>query len=162
MKRLEFRLETVLRLRQVQLETEQAKLHRLLAEQQRISASLENVLAERGEAKAFVCNLTQVESAELRIMSSFLLGLEARAGTFRRHLEENARSIQEQRPRVMQADRSVRLLTKLREKKVDEWKHEVDREIEMTAQEAWSSAQHLRKASSPEPPQKSLNALKRS
>lgn len=147
MKRFEFRLDSVLRLRQMQLESEQVKLQQLLAEKQRLNANLEEITKERRDVKASVYNLTNLDNAELRTMSAFLLGMDAQAGTLRARLDGMARPIEEQRQAVAKAERKVRLLEKLRGAKLEEWKRDVDREIETIAQEAWLSARHARRTS---------------
>lgn len=146
MKRFEFRLASVLRLRQVQLEAEQAKLQELLGEQQRLLRDLEAAAAERREAKEAVYSLINLDNAELRTMSAFLLGVDARTAKTHARLAEMARFIEERRQCVIKAERKVRLLEKLREGKRAEWKHEADLEVETAAQEAWLSARHLRLA----------------
>ncbi len=145
MKRFEFRLDAVLRLREVQLESEQVKLQQLLAEEQRLTAALEAIESERNGAKTFICKFDGLGSAELRAMSSFLLGMEARSGTLRTRVKEMSRPIQEQRESVLKAERNARLVVKLRERKMEEWKRESDREIETVAQESWQSARHVRR-----------------
>jgi hypothetical protein len=42
-----------------------------------------------------------------------------------------------QRTRVLAADRNERLLLKLKDKKLAEWRAENDRELETLAQESW-------------------------
>ncbi len=146
MKRFEFRLASVLRLRQLQLEAEQAKLQELVGEQQRLTRDLEAAATERREAKEAVYSLTNLDNAELRTMSAFLLGVDARSAKTRARLQEMAHFIEERRQYVIKAERKVRLLEKLREGKRAEWKHAADLEIETAAQEAWLSARHLRRA----------------
>lgn len=146
MKRFEFRLASVLRWRQVQMEAEQAKLQELVAEQQRLVRDLETAGAERLNAKAAVYNLTNLDNTELRTMSAFLLGVDARTAKTHARLAELAGFIEERRQVVIKAERKVRLLEKLREGKRAVWKHEADLEIETAAQEAWLSARHLRRA----------------
>lgn len=147
MQRFEFRLDSVLRLRELQLESENAKLQQLLGERQRLTNELEAIATERRNAKSSIYSLTNLENADLRTMSAFLLGLDARANTLRGRVQEMARSVDEQRQKVIQAERNVRLLEKLRARKFEQWKHEVDREIESIAQEAWISARHLQRSS---------------
>ena len=146
MKRLEFRLDTVLRLRELQLERERAQLLQLTGEQRRLESDLETIRRERQEAKAFLYEQGSLENAELRTMSAFLLGMDARTGVVRGRLEEIARSVEQQRQVALAAERKVRLLEKLRERKREAWKQETNREIETVAQEAWQAGQHVRRA----------------
>lgn len=151
MKRFEFRLDTVLRLRELQLERERAKLQQLVGEQQRLESDLEAIQRERQQAKSFVYEQGNLENAELRTMSAFLLGMDARTGVVRGRLEETARSVEQQRKVAIAAERKVRLLERLRERKLEVWKQETNREIERVAQEAWLAGRHLRRAESRRP-----------
>lgn len=147
MKRFEFRLDPVLRLKELQLESEQAKLEQLLRKQRGLTRDVEAITRERWQAKTAVYSLTHLENAELRTMSAFLLGLDARATTLRAQLAEIARAVEEQRQSVIKAERKVRLLEKLRGSKLEKWKRETSREIETVAQECWLSVRHVRRAS---------------
>lgn len=142
MTRFQFRLQSVLRWRQAQLDAERAKLEQLVAEQRKVNAAVEALRNERAQAKAFLSGKSDLQGVELRLVSSFLLGVEARAAKLRDHLRAITQSVEAQRKQVARADRNVRLLNKLREKKLEEWKQEADREIETLAQESWMAAQH--------------------
>jgi hypothetical protein len=50
--------------------------------------------------------------------------------------------IADQRQRVMAADRNERLLLKLKEKKLAEWRRQNDLELEALAQECWAATRH--------------------
>ena len=152
MKRFEFRLDSVLRLRQLELEAEEAKLQQFLGEQHRLSAALQSMATERHQAKAFVYNLPDFGTAELRNMSAFLLGLDVKTNTTRKRLEEAVQAVKAQRQRVVHAERNEKLLEKLRTRKLDEWKREADRELEDIAQDSWLSANRKRKEASLSPP----------
>ncbi len=152
MKRFEFRLETVLRLRERQLEAEQVKLEQLICEERRIASALDAVGTERQQAKAFLCSRTGLEGVELRNISSFLLGMDAQAGVLRERRAGINRSIEEQRQHVIQAERNARLLTKLRDRKLQEWRQEADRELESIAQESWAAARFARTKENPVSP----------
>ena len=142
MKRFEFRLDGVLRWREVQLEGERLKLQHLLADQHRLTVALETVLAERLQAKTFISNLANLANTELRSMSAFLVGMEARNGALRNRLLENSELVKEQRGSVLKAERNVTLLKKLREEKLKEWRREMDRTIEAVALDSWLAARH--------------------
>ncbi len=142
MKRFEFRLSAVLRLRQAQLELEQAKLQQLAAEHARLTSALAAVGVERSEAKAFLCSRSVLDTTELRNVSAFLLGTDARAGMLRRRLQEVAQLMEQQRKRAIEAERKVRLLTKLQHKQMQEWKRLADSEMEALGQESWLAARH--------------------
>ena len=148
MKRFQFRLQSVLRLREVQLEAEKAKLQYLLSEERKLMDALNASTAERLKAKTLVYGSAQIDSAELRCISTFLLGLEARAGLLRARINEIAQPIKNQTQCVIEAERSVRLLIKLRDARLHEWTQETAREAEIVAQEAWL-ATHARSEHAP-------------
>jgi flagellar biosynthesis chaperone FliJ len=144
MKSFQFRLASALRLREVQLQAEQSKLHELMAEEQRLQQSLEALQNERRDQLLLLQTAHELEATELRALSSFLVACDGRALGIRDAITRQARLIQEQRQHVLRAERNVRLLDKLRERKLQEWTLEASRQIETAAQEAWLAARHLR------------------
>jgi hypothetical protein len=116
---------------------EREKLNQLLAERARLEQSLASVAEERAEAHAFVRRREGAGSEDLRALSAFLLGSNARAAALRGSIERLEESIAGQRARVLRADRNERLLVKLKEKKLAEWRIETERELETLAQESW-------------------------
>jgi flagellar FliJ protein len=141
MQKFNFRLASVLRLREAQLAVEQEKLQRLLSETTRLERSLSSLAEERKEALIFVQHDPAASHTEMRALSAFLLGSEARAITLREDLHRLQNRIAEQRPRVITADRNERLLLKLKEKKFAEWRRQNDLELEAVAQECWAASQ---------------------
>lgn len=137
MTKFQFRLAAVLRLREIELRTEREKLNQLLSERTRLERSLASVAEERAEAHAFVHARPDAGSTELRALSAFLLGSDARAAALRGSIERLEPVIAGQRARVIVADRNERLLLKLKEKRLAEWRIEQDRELETLAQESW-------------------------
>lgn len=137
MTKFRFRLAAVLRLREIELRVEREKLDQLLAERAKLERSLASVAEERIEAHAFVRSRPDAGSTELRALSAFLLGSNARAAALRGSIERLEQTIAGQRARVLLADRNERLLLKLREKRLAEWRAEHDRELETLAQESW-------------------------
>lgn len=150
MKRFEFRLDAVLRLREAQLDAERAKLQQLIAEDQRIVSTLDEIKTERCAAKAFLCGRSGLDAVELRNVGSFLLGMDMKSGALREKKAEIGRRIEQQRKGVIQAERNTRLLTKLRDRKHSEWQYEADREIETIAQDAWTAARFGGKHTQPQ------------
>lgn len=141
MKKFQFRLDPVLRMREARLEAERRKLQQIMAEQQRIKQELARLGQERVEAGKFLERTEGgVGATELRALSGFLLGQRARGTLLRERTEAVAKVANEQRKRVLAAERDARLLEKMRERKLAEWKQEMDRELEAVAQDAWTSA----------------------
>ncbi len=140
MKKFEFRLDTALRWRNTQLQLERAKLQKLLGEEQRLRNSLQSLLNERQKALSELQTAGHLQSVDLRALSAYLVGTDARAHLFREQMAKYAAPIQQQRQRLLQAERNVRLLEKLREDRYSEWKHALDQEVELGAEESWLAA----------------------
>jgi flagellar export protein FliJ len=149
-KKFEFRLASVLRLRETRLAAEKIKLQELLAERERLQKNLETYEKEQKDAVAWVQNTPDANSADLRALSAFLLGSKARRNTIQQAIEGCAVDIQEQRARLMQAERNQKLLLKLKDKRLAAWQYDADRELEIIAQEAWQSAARRRQLSTGE------------
>ncbi len=145
MKKFNFRLASAMKLRDLQLQSERSKLISSLPNSKQLKRSLEALQQERHDASAFVYGAAGVSATDLRALSSFLLGADARAAGLRAQMQRQTKTIQEQKKRVMEAERAVKLLSKLREKKLEEWNLEFNREIETIAQESWVGNNFIRK-----------------
>jgi flagellar export protein FliJ len=139
MQKFRFRLDSVLRLRALRLSMEQDKLGKALAEATRLERAAGALAAERAAAIEFVKNEPRAGSTELRALSAYLLGYEARRVQLQKSLEVARVRVTEQRQRVVAADRDERLLLKLKEKQRTEWQVAADRELETLAQESWNA-----------------------
>src|SRR3954452_11542258 len=136
MKKFEFRLDSALRWRDTQLQVERGKLSALLAEEAKLSDNLETLGSERRAALQCLAK-EQLFSLDLRSLSSYLVGAEARATMLQDQIRKRRQLVLEQRERVVQAEGNVKLLQKLREKRQAEWKAGVEREIQANAEESW-------------------------
>jgi len=143
MKKFEFRLDSVLRWRDTQLQLERGKLNALLSDEAKLRDSLETLASERRSALQCLAK-EQLFSLDLRSLSSYLVGAEARATMLQEQIRNRSQSVAEQRDRVVHAERNVKLLLKLREKRQLEWKTGVEREIEANAEESWLAANFRR------------------
>ena len=143
MKKFEFRLDSVLRWRDTQLQLERGKLNALLSDETKLRDSLETLASERRSALQCLAK-EQLFSLDLRSLSSYLVGAEARATMLQEQIRNRSQSVAEQRDRVVHAERNVKLLLKLREKRQLEWKTGVEREIEANAEESWLAANFRR------------------
>lgn len=137
MTKFKFPLEAALRLRRLQVEAETAKLHDLNLQRNRLLQSIAAARQERLEASSFVQNQSGVPGADLRALSSFTLGVEARRKALENTLLRIEQMLQDQRQRLVKAEQNERSLSKLRETRLAEWRREFDRETEISAQELW-------------------------
>jgi hypothetical protein len=142
-KKFEFRLDSALRWRDTQLQVERGKLNALLSDEAKLKQSLEALGTERRSALECL-RKEQLFSLDLRSLSSYLVGAEARATLLTEQIRKRRQSLAEQRDRVVQAERNLKLLLKLREKRQVEWKAGLEREIEANAEESWLAANFRR------------------
>jgi len=140
MKKFEFRLESALRLRLTQLEGEKMKLQALLAEDQRLRIALSELDSERRKASSTLQTSAEISALDVRALSAFMIGAEARRNNLSKQIGRQSHLIAEGRTRVMLAERNVKLLENLKNKRRSEWQAEWDRELESNAQQAWLSA----------------------
>ncbi|MCS7315020.1 MAG: flagellar FliJ family protein [Bryobacterales bacterium] len=136
MKRFVFRLEPVLRWRRGQLELEQNRLRELAAERDRIRMRLRELEQHRREQESQLLSRDALSGAELAALEAWRLRQRAERERCQQALLEAERRLAEQRERVLEARRRVRLLEKLRERRYGEWQAEVERQVENLAAES--------------------------
>jgi flagellar FliJ protein len=138
MRRFRFRLETVLRWRGVELELEKSRIEKLFAERR----GLEMQLLEVEDSLRNAARLLEARTLGAEDLAAF--------ERYRRHLEREAESIAARRAdcgkriaaqqqRVVEAERRIRLLERLRERRLAEWTLESNRELEALASETFLS-----------------------
>jgi hypothetical protein len=140
MKKFEFRLDAALRWRNTQLQVERARLQKLLGEEQRLKNSLQSLLDEKQKALSELRTAEHLQSFDLRTVSIYLVGADARACLLRENIAKCAGPIRQQRQKLLEAERNVRLLEELKEKRYSEWVHALNQEIDEAAEESWLAA----------------------
>ncbi len=140
MKKFEFRLENALRWRNTQLQLERAKLQKLLSEEQRLQGSLQRLLHEKQAAFSELQTAEFLQASQLRSLSVYRIGVDARAHLLREQIAKCAGLVQKQRGHLLEAERNVRLLEKLREDRYSDWKHAFEQEVQLGAEESWLAA----------------------
>jgi flagellar export protein FliJ len=135
MRRFRFRLETVLGWRRVNLELEETKLQRLFGELHQIDLAAERLDAEKAEAERAVLRSASVEADDLAALDRHRLHVAREKQRLRRQRADCQRRIAAQREQVLKAERDVRLLEKLKERRLAEWQVGADREQEALASE---------------------------
>lgn len=144
MRRFQFRLESVLNWRKTQLELEEDKLERLFAEQRRIEESLASLEQDRAAAGRQVLDAPVVEATQLQALEEHRAHLARRKQLLLAERGGCAQRIQTQRGCVLKAERNLRLLENLKERRLEEWRAETDREQEALAGEAFLAQWHRR------------------
>ncbi|HEU0138697.1 MAG TPA: hypothetical protein VFQ79_03260 [Bryobacteraceae bacterium] len=137
MKRFEFRLERVREFRSGQVSLEESKLHALLSEVQALEAARAELDRQRlSEARALV-SLGRVEAAELTALETYRMAAVRRAHDLDRRAAVCRQHAENQRVRVLEARRKMKLLDRLKEKALAKWCIQENAEIENLAAEAY-------------------------
>jgi flagellar biosynthesis chaperone FliJ len=132
-----FRLESALRWRHLQVEAETAKLAGLNEQLQQLRRSLAEAQQQRKQACAFVQGEPMIQSADLRALSSFTLGIEARVNSLKEALVKMEQRVYDQQLLLRKAEQNEGALNRLRARGLSAWRVRFDRETEATAQELW-------------------------
>jgi len=139
MKSFRFRLDTVLRLRDRQYQTEESKLWQLLGAEAGIRASLERLRLRHREEVARICGAAAIDAAELRDLAVFQGWARREERRLSQALAAARKDVDKQRQRTLEARRAYRLLERLKERRRKAWNIEFDRELEADAAEAFLS-----------------------
>jgi hypothetical protein len=134
MQRFHFRLASVLGWRTLQFEIEQSKLEALFAERRRSEEDLTRLSEQRREADRLLGS-DSVEGQALAALDSHRYALERAAARLRTAAADCDRRIAAQRARVLEAERRVRLIERLKELRLAEWQSGHNRELESLASE---------------------------
>jgi hypothetical protein len=142
MKKFEFRLASVLRLYEVQLELEQARLAQALAKEQSILKLMEKRAQEVQQQNESLRRALELRSTDLRALSTYNLSAQTQQILWHDELARVRHFIRKQREIVLAHERKWKLVVKLKEKKHAEWTKEVGRQLEAESQELWLSVRN--------------------
>ena len=135
MKRFEFRLERVLNWRRSRLDLETAALGRLHASAQAIDLRRQELETERSAAARSLVTAGSVDAQQLAALDAFRGWVRQERERLARERAACERKIEEQRRIAVEAQRSLRLLERLRERRWTEWETEFARELDGLAGE---------------------------
>jgi flagellar FliJ protein len=142
MRRFQFRLQSVLDWRIVQRDLEEAKLQGLFAEIHRIDAAIEALGREEAEAERAVAFSPSVEAQQLTALEEHKRYAAAETVRLRRQRLDCEKRIAVQREKLVKAERDLRLLERLKERRLAEWTFEFNREQEALASELFLGRWH--------------------
>jgi hypothetical protein len=142
MRSFQFRLETVLGWRRLHLDLEETRLQRLFEELRQVDLAEDRLDAEKAEADRAVLYSASVEAQELAALDRHRLHVARVKERLRQERADCQRRIAAQREQVLKAERDVRLLEKLRERRLVEWQTAADREQEALASELFLARWH--------------------
>ena len=130
-----FRLERVLAVRRTELELEEAAFERHSAEIARLDHARAAVQAEGLRAEAQIRRWSPVTGNDLAALSEFRLASRARENELALRRAEGERRRAEQKLKMLEARRRCRLLERLKDRRLTEWRSEEDRKLEEFAGE---------------------------
>jgi flagellar export protein FliJ len=139
MKQFEFRLSRVLDFRREQAELERSRLQRLLAQIRRIDDEKKFLLIQAADARRQVTQSAFVSGEELSALSGFERHIRNRTALLDQTLQETQLQVRRQQAIVIEAERKVTLLLKLRQRKLATWTREEQKELELLAAESYLS-----------------------
>ena len=138
MRRFQFRLDSVLGWRAVELELEKGRLEQLFIELRRRDAEA-LALEARGRESAQLIAAKILDGQQLAALSYHRHYLEREAAHIAVQRADCGKRIAAQQQRVVEAERAVRLLERLKERRLAEWTFDFNREMEALASETFLS-----------------------
>jgi flagellar export protein FliJ len=137
MRNFRFSLERILGWRSAELQAEEAALAPLFADRTRLEVAREQVRAARERAASDLVAAGAVDGRDLEALAGYRLRLERDLIAIEHRLAQRRQEIAAQRARVLEAQRRVRLLEKLRARRLAEWQTAWQRESENFAAETF-------------------------
>jgi flagellar biosynthesis chaperone FliJ len=137
MKAFEFRLRRALDLRKTQLELEENTLRQLAGKLEELALAAVKLDLVKERAEVAVRQAAVVEAADLWALSAYRQRIMAELRELALRREAAERQVAGQRQKVLEAQRRVRLLEKLEQRRHTEWSREADREMESLAAESF-------------------------
>ena len=127
----------MLRWRRTELQKEEALLGYWLAERQRLEHARDNVLAARERTESGLRAAGSVLGSELAALAGYCARLERQRADLERQRAQCDGQIAAQRARVVDTQRRLRLLEKLRGRRLEDWRAASQREAENFASETF-------------------------
>ena len=136
MKTFRFNLERVLEFQAARLLAEEVKLRSLNDEAANLQHASESLDQSRTVEEDKVRHATSLAGSDLHSLEAYRRQVERQKENLRQRFADVQKRLAVQREQLMIARRKHRLLEKLRERRLQEWTVESDREIEQIASES--------------------------
>jgi hypothetical protein len=137
MKSFKFPLEKALELRRTQLEMEEAKHKREVAAVAAIDRRRAEVEASGIRAEVEVRKWNPISSGDLAALSNYRAKVKDEEAALARHRVDAAKKLAAQQQQMLEARRRCRLLERLKERRLEEWTFERDKELDEIAAESF-------------------------
>ena len=134
-----FRLERVLDLRRTQFQIAESECQRAAAKLRGIQVQQAVLAARKSETRKTFARLPEVAGRELLPLPVWYKWTDAERGRLAQMEHTAAQELEKKRQALIEAQKKVRLLEKLYERRWTEWQAEFDREIEEIAEDSTSS-----------------------
>jgi hypothetical protein len=133
MKRFQFPLDRVRRWRAGQAMLEELKLEHMRGNLRALGEEKQNIASERSRNEREVLGQPAVEAAQLQSLDAYRLHTRAKIRDIENRERQAEVEVEQQRQRVVAAQRDAELLERLKGKARDEWQAASDREQETLA-----------------------------
>ena len=130
MKAFEFRLQRVADFRQQQLDVLKSRLQALTAEMNKLDEELESLASQRTEAEHNIASRAGLTGEDVLALANFQEYLSRRANQIKQKKVELSSKIDHLRTEVIEAERKVKLLGRLKDRKLQEWTAESNLELD--------------------------------
>lgn len=137
MKQFEFRLQRVLELRSQQADIERARLQNLLNGRTRLSRDRNNLIQQQLRAAADIRGAANISGSDLSALAVYDRHIQKRKAVLDKQLAQLEQQIGIQTAALREAERKVKLLEKLKQRKLADWTTERDKELEADAAESY-------------------------
>jgi flagellar export protein FliJ len=137
MAQFRFALDKILRWRSIEVANEEAKLQRLIQERNRIDAMLNRITGERSGLTRSISGLESLQGADFRAMAAYSLRLRQTVEKLKEGRSRIEHGLAAQQKKYADAKRRVRLMEQLKERRIERWKYEEDRQLEIMAAESF-------------------------
>jgi len=137
MQRFQFRLERVLEWRRKKCQMEESRLAVCLDLVHATQRQIERLRAERASIDQELLDRPAIPAADFLNLGHYRLRADQEATELAKELEQRVLSASEQRACVLKAQRAVKLLEKMRERRIEEYAILAGRELEQVAGEAY-------------------------
>lgn len=137
MKRFQFQLATALDWRKRRMEAEQARLDELLLREAQLRQALEETAAQRAAAADRLLQARSIDAADLAALETYRRALDSRKRRMQAELVQTGEALARQRQVLSAAMRDYRLMEKLKDRRLEEWRKQLDREMENEATELY-------------------------
>ncbi|MEX2262727.1 MAG: hypothetical protein WD696_12295 [Bryobacteraceae bacterium] len=135
MKKFRFDLERVREWRGQQAQLEELKFERVNAERVAVEAEHRKIRASRDEAGRAILGQAAAKAQELAALDAYIRYTWSEEARLAKRLADCEKRVSEQRAAVMEAQRRLKLLERLRERRLAAWEAGLAREEEIQAGE---------------------------